>query len=154
MFSSKNKHFISPLFKTDKDRPIFFNDDGVPCYGTKEGDYSSALMCGFPIFYDIIIPDPERVEYVIPTTEKKSVQYQIKVMDNDKLYDKVSFRKKDTFRKRKPDKRRLSEKRKSSKERISKELFWEKHNECLDPETLVQDTFEPPQDPPEDYDKD
>lgn len=140
MFSTKNKHFISPLFKTDKDRPVYFDDNCVPRYGRKEGDYSSAIQSGFPIFYDIVIPDPKRVETVIPTTEKKVVQYHIKVMDNDKLYDTVSFRKKDTSRKRKPDKRRLSEKRKGKKERVSKEIFWIKNSECIETEPIIDDT--------------
>lgn len=147
MVSLQTKHFISSLFKTDKGRPIYFNEYGIPFYGTKKGDYSSAIQCGFPVYCEIEILDPDPVDSVIPNKENKINQTKVKVIDNDELYNGISVRKKDLCKIRKKDKRRLSEKRKSRKKKVSKEFFWEKHNECFNYETLIED--EPEEDPPE-----
>lgn len=153
MLDAMNKHFISPLFKTDKDRPIYFDENGYPYYGTKKGNYASAIQCGFPLYCEFEILDPDPVDTVIPKIEKKQIIPQKKIMDNDTLYEKISFRKKNTSTKKiKKDKRRLSEKRKYNKDKISKETFWEKQNTCLDPEMLTEP--DPIEDPPEDYDTD
>lgn len=119
------KHYISKVFKTEKNRPIYFNDEGTPCYGAIEGDYVSAVEAR-PIMEELVYKNPSPVETVIP--RPNTSQERPKSVYHDK--DAVDFdvRKKTKKNKSKNTNLIAREKRKSrsTKAKPSKEYAWQK----------------------------
>jgi hypothetical protein len=124
------KRYISKVFKTEKNRPIYFDDDGIPCYGAIEGDYVSAVEAR-PIMEELVYKNPSPVETVIP--RPNTSQERPKTIFHDKDAIDFDVRKKTKKNKSKSKDLIAREKRKGSKVKPSKEYAWQKQQ--LDDET-------------------
>lgn len=119
------KHYISKVFKTEKNRPIYFSDDGTPYYGTIDGNYVSAVEAR-PILEDLVFKNPKSVETVIPLPNMTQERPKSVFHDNDAVDFDVRNKTKKNKSKNKKLIAREKRKSRSTKAKPSKEYAWQK----------------------------
>lgn len=110
------RRFISSEFQTDRGRPIYFNEQGVPYYAPLPNNYASAVEAG-PILQELVVKSPKPVESIIPK-ESFTQDKPEKVYFDCDISVSVERNKKTKYRKKSKDNRKRN--------KHSKENFWNK----------------------------
>jgi hypothetical protein len=125
------KKYISKNFNTDRNRPIYFNDDGIPFYGPIEGNYVSAVEAG-PIMEFPVIKEPQPVDTIVPRLNTSQNKSKSIYHDKDAVDFNVRKRLSKKTKKNKNKDKISKEKRKSSKEKHCKENAYQKQSEFFE----------------------